>query len=190
MIREKDSFDSPIEGWTPWPAMDLNVLTNWRYTLEEAQFEGDDSCRNDGTVDTVVLTRTQNGSNGFDVDITRTTTLQVMPTSQEEITKTLDAQDTNVWQAFSWAEDKQTHKAMNVPFINTTSTPISTATEAFALAEKECSVDYSQAMIYRDESAEIWKIEYQILYGYQGYQYVYLNDDGITVMVASAEPKE
>ena len=102
----------------------------------------------------------------------------------------LDEQNTNVWQAFSWAADKQTHTAMDVPFVNTTSNPISTATEAFALAEKECSVDYSQAMIYRDETAGIWKIEYQILYGYQGYQYVYLNDDGITVMVASAEPKE
>ena len=190
LIREKDSFDSPIVGWTPWPDMDLNVLTNWRYTLEEAQFEGDVSCRNDGTVDTVVLTRTQNGSNGFDVDITRTTTLQVMPTSQEEIKKILDEQNTNVWQVFSWAADKQTHTAMDVPFVNTTPNPISTATEAFSLAENECSVDYSQAMIYRDETAGIWKIEYQILYGYQGYQYVYLNDEGITVRVSSADPKE
>lgn len=190
LMREKDSFDAPIVGWTPWPNMDLNELTNWRYTLEEAQFEGDVSCRNDGTVDTVVLTRTQNGSNGFDVDITRTTTLQVMPTSQEEIKKLLDEQNTNVWQVFSWAADKQTHTAMDVPFVNTTPNPISTATEAFSLAENECSVDYSQAMIYRDETAGIWKIEYQILYGYQGYQYVYLNDEGITVRVSSADPKE
>lgn len=190
LIREWDSLDAPIVGWTPWPAMDLNELTNWRYILEEAQVEGDTSLKSDGSIDTAVLTYTQHGSNGFDVDITRTTTLQVMPTSQEEITNMLDAQDINVWQTFSWAKDKQTHKTMDVPFVNTTSTPISTATEAFALAEKECSVDYSQAMIYRDEAAGIWKIEYQILYGYQGYQYVYLNDNGITVMVASAEPKE
>ena len=190
LMREKDSFDAPIVGWTPWPNMDLNELTNWRYFLEEAQVEGDTSLKSDGSIDTVVLTRTQHGSNGFDVDITYTTTLQVMPTSQEEIKKMLDEQNTNVWQAFSWAADKQTHTAMDVPFVNTTSNPISTATEAFALAENECSVDYSQAMIYRDETAGIWKIEYQILYGYQGYQYVYLNDEGITVRVSSADPKE
>ena len=43
--------------------------------------------------------------------------------------------------------------------------------------------------IYRDEAAGIWKIEYQIMYGYQGFEYVYLNDDGITVMVSGAGSK-
>lgn len=190
LIRQWDHIDAPIVGWTPWPAMDLNELTNWRYTLEEAQVEGEISRRDDGSIDTVILTHTQHGSNGFDVDITRTTTLQVMPASQAEIKNLLDEQNTNVWQPFSWEMDRQTYIAMDVPFVNTASRPISTTAEALALAEKECNVDYSQAMVYRDETAGIWKIEYQILYGYQGYQYVYLNDDGITVMISEAAPKE
>ena len=67
--------------------------------------------------------------------------------------------------------------------------PISTSAEAMALAENERTVEYTQVKIYRDEAAGIWKIEYQIMYGYQGYQYVYLNDDGITVMVSGAGSK-
>lgn len=69
------------------------------------------------------------------------------------------------------------------------SKPISTTAEALALAENERTVEYTQMKIYRDEAAGIWKIEYQIFYGYQGYQYVYLNDDGITIMVSGSGSK-
>ena len=35
----------------------------------------------------------------------------------------------------------------------------------------------------------MWKVEFQIGYGYQGYQYIYLNDDGISQMVSGAGSK-
>ena len=80
-------------------------------------------------------------------------------------------------------------KALDVSFTNTTPSPIHTTADVLTLAEKECTVEYNQIKIYRDEAAGIWKVEYQILYGYQGYQYVYLNDDGITVMVSGSGSK-
>lgn len=189
LVREWESNDAPIVGWMPWPDMDMNRLMDWSYALDDTQGERTISHRSDGTIDTVVLTRTAADSNGFDVDVTYTTTLQVLPTSQDEIRKMIDAQNTNAWQAFSWEEDQKTNKALDVPFINTTSNPVSTTAEALALAENECTVEYTQVKIYRDEAAGIWKIEYQIFYGYQGYQYVYLNDDGITVMISGAGSK-
>ena len=189
LVREWESNDAPIVGWMPWPDMDLDRMTAWTYTLEAAQGEKDISHRSDGSIETVVLTTLEKDANGLDVDVTYTTTLQVMPTSQEDIEKLLDEQNTNVWQKFSWEEDQKTNTPRNVAYVNTTSNPISTSTEALALAEKERTVEYTQVKIYRDEAAGIWKIEYQIMYGYQGYEYVYLNDDGITVMISGAGSK-
>ena len=189
LVREWESNDAPIVGWMPWPDMDLNRVTEWRYVFETAQGQKDISRSSDGSIDTVVLTKTENDANGFDLDVTYTTTLQVMPTSRDEIRKMIDAQNTNAWQAFSWEEDQKIQKPQAVTFVNTATSPITNATDALALAEKECTVDYTQVKVYRDEAAGIWKIEYQIFYGYQGYQYVYLNDDGITVMISGAGSK-
>lgn len=189
LVREWESNDAPIVGWMPWPDMDLNRVTEWRYVFETAQGQKDISRRSDGTIETVVLTNTENDANGFDLDVTYTTTLQVIPTSRDEIRKIIDEQNTNAWQAFSWEEDQKIQKPQEVTFVNTTASPITNATDALALAEKECTVDYTQVKVYRDETAGIWKIEYQIFYGYQGYQYVYLNDDGITVMISGAGSK-
>jgi len=169
--------------------MDFDRLTAWTYTLETSKGKKDISRRSDGRIETVILTSTEKDANGFDLDVTYTTTLRVMPTSQDDIRKMIDDQNTNAWQAFSWEEDQKSSKALDVSFVNTTSNPISTTAEALALAEKECTVEYTQVKIYRDDIAGIWKIEYQIFYGYQGYQYVYLNDDGITVMISGAGSK-
>ena len=189
LVREWESNDAPIVGWMPWSDMDLNRVTEWRYVFETAQGQKDISRSSDGSIDTVVLTNTENDANGFDLDVTYTTTLQVMPTSRDEIRKMIDAQKTNAWQAFSWEEDQKIQKPLAVTFVNTAPSPITNATDALATAEKECNVDYTQVKVYRDEAAGIWKIEYQIFYGYQGYQYVYLNDDGITVMISGAGSK-
>ena len=189
LVREWESNDAPIVGWMRWPDMDLNRVTEWRYVFETAQGQKDISRGSDGSIETVVLTSTEKDANGFDLDVTYTTTLQVMPTSRGEIRKMIDAQNINAWQAFSWEEDQKIQKPQAVTFVNTAPSPITNATDALALAEKECTVDYTQVKVYRDEAAGIWKIEYQIFYGYQGYQYVYLNDDGITVMISGAGSK-
>ena len=189
LVREWESNDAPIVGWMPWPDMDLNRMMGWSYVLDDTQGDKTISHRSDGTIDNVVLTYTVNNINGFDVDVTLTSTLQVISTSQDDIRRMIDAQNTNVWQVFSWEEDQNTKKPRKIEFINTTPSPITSAADALALAEKECTVEYTQVKVYRDEAAGIWKVEYQIMYGYQGYEYVYLNDDGITVMVSGAGSK-
>lgn len=189
LVREWESNDAPIVGWMPWPDMDLDRLTAWRYVFETTQGQKDISRSSDGSIERVVLTSREKDANGLDVDVTYTTFLQVMPTSRDEIRKVIDEQNTNAWQSFSWEEDQKSQKPQEVAFVNTAPSPITTASDALALAEKECTVEYTQVKVYRDEAAGIWKIEYQIFYGYQGYQYVYLNDDGITVMISGAGSK-
>lgn len=144
LVREWESNDAPIVGWMPWPDMDLNRVTEWRYVFETTQGQKDISRRSDGTIETVVLTNTENDANGFDLDVTYTTTLQVIPTSRDEIRKIIDEQNTNAWQAFSWEEDQKTNAPRDVVFANTTSNPISTSAEALALAENERTVEYTQ----------------------------------------------
>lgn len=188
LIHQWDSLDAPIVGWMPWPDMDLNRLTAWASYLENDRYESTVTYREDGCIDTLVFTTTQKDS--FDVDSHFTNTIKFMDTSREEIEEVLQKQNTNVWLAFSWEEDQKAYEALDTAFVNTEADPIRTASDALALAEKECSVDYNQVMIYRDEAAGIWKIEYQIFYGYQGYQFVYLNEEGRTVRISGAGSKE
>ena len=51
--------------------------------------------------------------------------------------------------------------------------------EAIERVKAECTVQYDKIVVYRDEEAGMWK----------GYQYIYLNDDGITQMVSGAGSK-
>lgn len=74
-------------------------------------------------------------------------------------------------------------------FVNTTFNPIFTTVAALNLADNKCTVEYTQLKIYQDEAVGIWRIEHQSMYGYQGYQYLYLNDNGMTVMISSAGSK-
>ena len=187
LVREWESNDAPIVGWMPWPDMDMDRLTSWVSCLNNDRYESAATYCEDGRVDQLVFTTTETDDLGVDSHFT--INIDMMDTSCEVIAKLLDEQNTNVWQAFSWDEDQKIHEPLNITYVNTSSSPISTAGDALALAEKECTVAYNQVKIYRDEAAGIWKIEYQILYGYQGYQYVYLNDDGITVMISGAGSK-
>ncbi len=184
LVREWDSLSAPIVGWMPWPDMDLNRLTTWATYLENERYESSAVSRDDGRIDKLIFTESEKDDLG--VESYFTCIIELTDTSRGEIEEVLRKQNTNVWLTFSWEEDRKTNKALDVTFANTEITPISTAADALALAEKECTVEYNQVMIYRDEAAGIWKIEYQIMYGYQGYQYVYLNDDGITVMICGA----
>lgn len=187
LIRQWDSLDAPVVGWMPWPDMDLNRLTAWASLLENDRYERTTEFGEDGSIERIIAATTEKDS--FDVDSNFINYITVMDTSREEIRKRIEEQNTNVWLEFSWEEDQKTGNALNVSYVNTEANPIHTVADALALAEKECSVEYNQVIIYRDEAAEIWKIEYQILYGYQGYQYVYLNDEGITVRVSGAGSK-
>lgn len=187
--REWESNDAPIVGWMPWPDLDPDRLSGWNYYFATDLYQQELTYRTDGTVEQAVFTRTSNDDGGYDVEQTSVITLEFPATTPEEIAQRIAEQNTNVWQAFSWEEDRQKYKSLDVEYVNTSPSPIVTAADALALAEKECTVEATRVKVYRDMKAGIWKIEYQIFYGYNGYQYIYLNDQGLTVMVSGAGSK-
>ena len=187
--REWESNDAPIVGWMPWPDLDPDRLSRWISYFETDQYQQELTHRTDGTMEKAVFTRTSNDDGGYDVEETVVIALEFLATSPEEIARKIAEQNTNVWQEFSWEEDQKKYKSLDVKYANTTPSPVVTAADALALAEKECTAEATKIKVYRDEKAGIWKIEYQIFYGYNGYQYIYLNDEGLTVMVSGAGSK-
>ncbi len=121
---------------------------------------------------------------------TITAVLEILPVDSAEASRTLAAQDTGFFRSFDWAADRERYAPLDVAFQNTTSAPADTVAQVIALADKECTVDADQITVYRDEAAGIWKVEYHIVHGYQGYQLVYLDDQGITQRIAQTPSKD
>ena len=128
-------------------------------------------------------------TNGADVTSTTTITVLIKDTDPATISQKIEEQDINFYREFNWAEDQKNRTPQTVTFRNTTPSSVTNAPEAIALAMKECTVDYTKIVLYRDEAAGMWKVEFQIMYGHQGYQYIYMNNDGITQMVAYGSAK-
>lgn len=214
---EYDS-NTPVAGWSVWPALDDERLAWWaayyepnsvlfpegigiisdeeitfqRKTYEDNQTETI-SFRFDeaGNLKKIVSTRVEKrfyAENAF-VPVTNTMTIEICDTDAASISKKIADQDVNFYRDFSWEKDQKERTPLNVAFQNTTVSPVTNAPEAIAQAVKECNVDYTKIVVYRDEAAGMWRVEFQILYGHGGYQYVYLNNDGITQMIANAGAK-
>lgn len=214
---EYDS-NTPVAGWSVWPALDDERLAWWaayyepnsvlfpegigiisdeeitfqRKTYEDNQTETI-SFRFDeaGNLKKIVSTRVEKrfyAENAF-VPVTNTMTIEICDTDAASISKKIADQDVNFYRDFSWEKDQKERMPLNVAFQNTTVSPVTNAPEAIAQAVKECNVEYTKIVVYRDEAAGMWRVEFQILYGHGGYQYVYLNNDGITQMIANAGAK-
>lgn len=125
----------------------------------------------------------------YNVEVDHIEVFEFVNVDSSEIAKQISDQDVNTARAFSWEEDQKNMKALDVTFVNTSAQPISNASEAIARAMAECTVEHDKIIVYRDEETGMWKVEFQILYGYQGYQFVYLDDNGITQMVSGAGSK-
>lgn len=214
---EYDS-NTPVAGWSVWPALDDERLAWWaayyepnsvlfpegigiisdeeitfqRKTYEDNQTETI-SFRFDeaGNLKKIVSTRVEKrfyAENAF-VPVTNTMTIEICDTDAASISKKIADQDVNFYRDFSWEKDQKERMPLNVAFQNTTVSPVTNAPEAIAQAVKECNVEYTKIVVYRDEAAGMWRVEFQILYGHGGYQYVYLNNYGITQMIANAGAK-
>lgn len=214
---EYDS-NTPVAGWSVWPALDDERLAWWaayyepnsvlfpegigiisdeeitfqRKTYEDNQTETI-SFRFDeaGNLKKIVSTRVEKrfyAENAF-VPVTNTMTIEICDTDAASISKEIADQDVNFYRDFSWEKDQKERTPMNIAFQNTTVSPVTNAPEAIAQAVKECNVEYTKIVVYRDEAAGMWRVEFQIMYGHGGYQYVYLNNDGITQMIANAGAK-
>ena len=185
---EGDNVNNPVIGWSQHPDLELDRLTGWVTYLSRQGFCGNAEYSEDGSLRKItVIEERDNFQDNYKVDTTITRVWEIVTT--EQAMTEIGEQDVNVVREFSWKEDQQVMKALNVQFNNTTVQPIATASEAIDRAMAECTVEYEKILVYRDADEGMWKVEYQILYGYQGYQYVYLDDDGITRMVSGAGSK-
>ena len=215
---EGDS-NTPVAGWSVWPDLDderlawwaayyepnsaafpdgIGVISDEEVTFQRKTYDDDNqtetiSFRFDdgGNLKKIVSTRVEKrfyAENAF-VPVTNTMTIEICDTDSVSISKKITDQDVNFYRDFSWEKDQKERTPLNVDFQNTAVCPVTNAPEAIAQAVKECNVEYTKIVVYRDEAAGMWRVEFQILYGHGGYQYVYLNNDGITQMIANAGAK-
>ena len=206
---EGDS-NTPVAGWSVWPDLDderlawwaayyepnsaafpdgIGVISDEEVTFQRKTYDDDNqtetvSFRFDdgGNLKKIVSTRVEKrcyAENAF-VPVTNTMTIEICDTDSVSISKKITDQDVNFYRDFSWEKDQKERTPLNVDFQNTAVCPVTNAPEAIAQAVKECNVDYTKIVVYRDEAAGMWRVEFQILYGHGGYEYVYMNTDGIT----------
>ena len=187
--HEGDDRTKPITGWNPWPDMDMNRLTEWIHILI-ADLEGWDAAYGeDGALISLSRKSTNGRFDNLDVEVTYYETWEFRTGNGIGAAEIIAEQNVDAVQVFSWEKDRESMKSLDVEYVNVTALPISTASEAIERAKAECTTQYDKIIAYRDEDAGMWKVEFQIMYGYQGYQYIYLNDDGITQMVSGMGSK-
>ena len=119
----------------------------------------------------------------------------VLGSSASEIQQKIRQVDVSAPIPFSYEQDVEANpKAVKSGFRNTSAKPISGVEDAITLADKECTLPnrendlatpYYQIEVYHDADAGIWKVE---LYWWQDedvYQAIYMDEQGITQMVAN-----
>lgn len=126
--------------------------------------------------------------------------LVVFDTPAAKCAQVIAEQDVTTPIPFSYAQDvADDPDAQTSGFKNTTARKVTTAAEAIALADKECTLEnrgtdidkpYYQMEVSRDENAGIWKVE---LYWWQDddcYQAIYMDDQGITRRIVTGRPAQ
>ena len=188
--HEGDDRSNPVRGWSPWPDGDMRWLTLWTELINADTSTLQIEYREDGSLARVTRSvYSPRFHDTYEVEVTHKEEWVFFQDDPVEISEEIEGRDTDTALPFSWAEDTGKMKSLDVTYRNTTAEPVATATEAIKRAMAECSVEYDKILVYRDESAGMWKVEFQIEYGYQGYQYIYLNDEGITQMVSALGSK-
>ena len=186
---EGNDRTNPVIGWSQWPALDINRLTVWFNGISDRKMKAEKEYTDGGVLQKVTgVTKSETFANYFEVETTTTEVWEISLDPALAAAKFAE-QDVNVARPFSWEEEQQKRKALDVEFVNVTALPVGNATEAIARATAECVVEYDKIIVYRDEEAGIWKVEFQDGYGYRGYQFVYLDDNGITQMISGAGSK-
>lgn len=186
--HEGDDRSNPVIGWSLWPNLDRNRLTEWTSLILEYMDEYEIAYAPDGSVKS--LTRiVQRDFECYGLTATCTEVWELDTSDPGAVAAKFVQQDVNSARPFSWKEDRSNKKAQDVTFVNTAAKTITTAPEAARRAMAECTDYAEKVIVYRDEAAGMWKVEFQFLYGYQGYRYVYMDDNGITQMIAEGAPR-
>ena len=185
--HEGDDRAKPVIGWSRWTQLERNRLTEWvSLILSEEDFE----LRNapDGSGEQLVQI-TQREYEEYGVTAIWTSIWELDTSDPGACADKLAHQDVNTARPFSWEQERLSRETLDLTFVNTQPQPITSAPEAVDRALTEYTGDFTKVIASRDEAAGMWKVEFQRNYGYGGYRYVYLNDNGITQMITEGEPK-
>lgn len=186
--HEGDNRTNPVIGWSLWPELDRNRLTYW---ITNILYYGNDCELNygpDGSVESVSVV-TKDYSQAYDITITWTQVWEFDTTDPGDVAAAIARQNVNKPRSFDWAQEQKIMKPLETTFNNTQPQPITTAPEAAQRALAECTVEHTKVIVYHDEAAGIWKVEFQNFYGRRGYQYVYMDNNGITQAIATGAPR-
>lgn len=192
LMFEDDASYNPILGWSRWTELKRDRLFEWAgLILSTGEYEPEYELRSaaDGSGMELVSVEERTYEE-YGVTAIWTSVWAFDISDPGACAAKLEQQDVNAAPSFSWNLEQQNREPKTVTYVNTAPQPVTTAPEAVVRALAEYSGDYTRAIVYRDEAAGIWKVEFQRDYGYQGYHFVYLNDNGITQMIAEGEPKE
>ena len=120
--------------------------------------------------------------------------MEILDTPEAEIKALIDGQDVSKPPVFSWAEDKDKFpNAKTEGFKNTTKSSVKSMEDALWFADKECTMPpqgpagerYNIVEIAYDPDAGIWRVFLRYSQNIDGDQIIYINEDGITVMVVT-----
>lgn len=115
--------------------------------------------------------------------------VDIHDTTPNEIAKVIDAQAVDKPIAFNWVEEQAAHPAGNEGvksdgFVNTTPQGTVTLENVVAIAQKECTLEWQNtAVVFYDETADMWKVELGFSQDSTVCQTVYLDNQGITRLV-------
>lgn len=116
--------------------------------------------------------------------------IEVHDTPAAEIAKIIAAQNVDKPVSFSWSEEQAKHPVnsegvKSEGFANTKPQTVSLQ-NAVSIAQKECTLEWqNNAVVYYDETAQVWKVELGFSQDDTVCQTVYLSNDGITLLVVT-----
>lgn len=111
-----------------------------------------------------------------------TTTATVVSTDVAEAAKRIEEEDVNKCASFYFGNADISGDNISFDgFQNTTPSPTDTLLQVYRLAEKEYPYYYTTAQVWRDESNDMWLVEFRNMSGDGGD--VYLDGQGITKLV-------
>lgn len=200
---------TPAIGWYQAPAARTNYFTRWVYCfamneIASAQVTQDTAvlnlkCSGSELSNTVTITYDENSSlisvvqvAEYDSTSTReaytsTYMLTVMDTGADAIAQRIESQDVEFCREFSWAEGiAEDEVAVDRDPVNTQAVTLDTVSQVIERARNECSVTYTNIMVFYDAEAMVWKVEFWVGYSKASTETVYLTDSGVTLLITHA----
>lgn len=178
-----EDYDLPLEE-----VLQINPYINHDYTEKDYTF--DDA---GNLISIMRMKRTSMDPESTDIHLTDK--LEVLSTPSSEIVEIINSQDLSSVPTFSWADDWNIYgeTGLTEGFANTAPQNIASTSDVIRLARTELDPDldkdfrdgneYNMSIIYRDETAGMWKVVFKDSQDDFVTQMIYLDNTGRTVLI-------